>query len=159
MVLSCDRELNPTSEGQARLFRLEVRDAALDVDFGHACPAEVPEGRPEVVLSELLRSADLLAGVEASSEIGWDALPQAPHGILATRREVLGHLLAELGDPRVGLDQRHVTVWPCRIHLATAPVTRDGEQVEVTPARHDLWAPPDPLVNRILGTVVALRDA
>ena len=82
-----------------------------------------------------------------------------PHGILATRREVLGHLLAELGDPRVGLDQRHVTVWPCRIHLATAPVTRDGEQVEVTPARHDLWAPPDPLVNRILGTVVALRDA
>lgn len=85
--------------------------------------------------------------------------PQAPHGILATRREVLGHLLAELGDPRVGLDQRHVTVWPCRIHLATAPVTRDGEQVEVTPARHDLWAPPDPLVNRILGTVVALRDA
>ncbi len=164
VVLSCDRELNPTSEGQARLFRLEVRDAALDADFGHARPAEVPEGRPEVVLSELLRSADLLVsvsavGIEASPEIGWDALPQTPHGILATRREILGHLLAELGDPSVGLDQRHVTVGPYRIHLATASVTRDGEQVEVTPARHDLWAPPDPLVNRILGTVVALRDA
>lgn len=117
-----------------------------------------------VAQSELLRSVDLLLSVSA---VGLDVVasppspfPQTPAGVLATRRLVVGAVLAELeGGPPLRVAARHVEVGDHRVHLATARVTRDGDPVEVRPATgHGLWMPlEDRLLSRIVGLVVALH--
>jgi hypothetical protein len=126
----------------------------------HMDPARVRECDP-VVVSELMRSADLLVSVSATAlteSTQWvEASAQSPGGVLATRRLVLQHLLAELPQAHlVVVEGRYVTVADFRIHLATARVSRNGEPIHVEPQPHNLWAPPDPLLERILGTVVAI---
>jgi hypothetical protein len=54
---------------------------------------------------------------------------------------------------------RHVAVGIHQVHLATGRITREGEPITVEPVtKHKLWTPPDPLLNRIVGLVVALLD-
>jgi hypothetical protein len=142
---------------------------------GAPTPSDDPalESARAVVVSEVLRSADLLVSASAASlragqdGAGLEDLPwwTTPGGALRTRRDVLGPILAELppdGGPVPVIGKRHVEVGPYRIHLTTAQVTRDGAAAELAPARtHDLWAPSqDRLLAKIVGlTVAAWRAA
>ena len=126
-----------------------------------APPAEAASVAP-IVASELMRSAELLisvsaVGLDLEGPSRWEATPQAPHGIVATRREILGHVLADLADPRIEVGERHFSLGPYRIHLATGIATKAGQAVEIeAQPGHGLWAPPDPLLNRIVAIVAAL---
>lgn len=117
-----------------------------------------------VAVSEVLRSADLLASTSAialDDHLTWlHHSAQTPGGVLATRRTALKHVLAELSDSAsIKVGRRHVAVGIHQIHLATGRVTYKGEPVTIEPVtNHQLWTPPDPLLNRIVGLVVALLD-
>jgi RNase P/RNase MRP subunit POP5 len=117
-----------------------------------------------VAVSEVLRSADLLASTSAialDDRLTWlHHSAQTPGGVLATRRTALKHVLAELSDSAsIEVGRRHVAVGIHQIHLATGRVTYEGEPVTIEPVtKHQLWTPPDPLLNRIVGLVVALLD-
>ncbi|MBS4102172.1 DUF4132 domain-containing protein [Tsukamurella paurometabola] len=115
--------------------------------------------------SELVRSVDLIlsASTIALDENGFDdgvRGDQTPAGVLATRRMILEHILAELPTTAVNVAARHIEVNGHRVSIATGRVTRDGDAVEVTPRRHHgLWQPAtDRLLTTIVGTVVALLD-
>jgi hypothetical protein len=141
-----------------RAVRAGRRDQAWRVEPARDDPPE------SVAVSELLRSADLLASTSAialDDRLTWlHHSAQTPGGVLATRRTALTHVLAELGDPvPIEGGNRHVAVGTYRIHLATGRVTHEGEPVTVEPVTtHQLWTPPDPLLNRIVGLVVALIE-
>lgn len=130
-------------------------------------PADPGNPLPTVPVSELLRSVDLLvsASAIAREDDGSDArspgAASSPGGVLAMRRTVLRHLLAELPEPdraRVALESRHVEVGTFRVHLTTARVTRSGDPVDIEPSSETgLWMPSaDPLLSRIVGLVEAL---
>ncbi|KXP10067.1 hypothetical protein AXK60_06120 [Tsukamurella pseudospumae] len=120
-------------------------------------------------LSEVLRSADLILSASTialdENEDGYEFDrgthgAQSPAGVLATRRVVLEHILAELPTGAATVTSRHVEVNGHRVSIATGRVTHDGDPVEVTPRRrHGLWQPAaDRLLTTIVGTVVALLD-
>ncbi|NOR99687.1 DUF4132 domain-containing protein [Mycobacteroides abscessus] len=116
-------------------------------------------------VSEIIRSADLIlsastVAVESASESGHSST-QSPAGVLATRRVILEHVLAEIDSAApIRITQRHIEVNGFRISLATGRVTRDGDPVDITPRkRHGLWQPEsDQLLTTIVGTVVAVLD-
>lgn len=122
-------------------------------------------GLPPVVVSEVLRSADLVVSASAvaldDETYRWTT---TSGGALATRRAVLQPILAELDvstGPVPVVGKRHVEVGQYRIHLTTARVMRDGEEVALRPVgKHGLWAPSeDRLLAKIVGLVVAARRA
>ena len=165
-----DSDLNPYSEGSVGLTALTLGLYVHERDWGYATPGE--EAPPAeaasvapIVASELMRSAELLisvsaVGLDLEGPSRWEATPQAPHGIVATRREILGHVLADLADPRIEVGERHFSLGPYRIHLATGIATKAGQAVEIeAQPGHGLWAPPDPLLNRIVAVVATLSRA
>ncbi|MDF9716661.1 DUF4132 domain-containing protein [Nocardioides sp. ChNu-153] len=127
---------------------------------------------PVVPVSELLRSVDLVVSTSAVALAPSDAGPGgsggrsagAPAGVLALRRTLLGHVLAELAPEqaaRVQTASRHLVVdGRSRVHLTTGRVTRDGDAVEVEPRKKPgLWTPSaDPLLARIIGLIAALLE-
>jgi len=129
-----------------------------------------PSSLPVVPVSELLRSVDLVVSTSAVALAEPDARPGgsggrsagAPAGVLALRRALVAHALAELPPGQAGRVEpggRHLVVdGRFRVHLATGRVTRDGGAVEVAPLKkHGLWAPSaDPLLARVVGVVAAL---
>ncbi|MGW4098727.1 DUF4132 domain-containing protein [Mycobacterium sp. NPDC004974] len=124
------------------------------------------EGCDDVpAVSEIIRSADLIlsastVAIEGGSESGGSST-QSPAGVLATRRVILEHILAEFTSAEpVRIGQRHLEVNGFRISLTTGRVTRDGDPVDVTPKkRHGVWQPAsDRLLTTIVGTVAALLD-
>lgn len=135
-----------------------------------------------IVLSEVLRSVDLLTSVGAfaldptamAAEMA-DARRRflgfvrdcgvrfPPDPVLLpghsadVRREVLRRLYARSPDVSVGA--RHVAVAGHKIHIATARVTRDGDPVIVEQPKVDglTWLPhDDEVLSAIIGTVHAL---
>ncbi|OLP04167.1 hypothetical protein BVU76_00425 [Mycolicibacterium porcinum] len=111
-------------------------------------------------VSEIMRSADLILSASTVAHDG-GAATQSPAGVLATRRVILEHILAELRSARpVQIGQRHLVVNGFRVSLATGRVTKDGDPIEVTPKkRHGVWQPAaDRLLTTIVGTVVALLE-
>lgn len=116
-------------------------------------------------VSEIIRSADLIlsastVAIESASESA-SFSAQSPAGVLATRRVILEHVLAELESAEpVRIAQRHVEVNGFRISIATGRVTRDGDPVDITPKkRHDVWQPAsDRLLTTVVGTVAAILD-
>ncbi|MEV0672380.1 DUF4132 domain-containing protein [Mycobacterium sp. NPDC050441] len=118
------------------------------------------------VVSEIIRSADLIlststVAIEGASESGGSSSSQLPAGVLATRRVILEHILAELTSAGpVRITQRHLEINGFRISLTTGRVTRDGDPVDITPKkRHGMWQPAsDRLLTMIVGTVAALLD-
>lgn len=142
---------------------LRVGAPGMAADGSVTIAAEGCDDLPAV--SELIRSADLIVSAstvatEGESEFGCAAL-QSPAGVLATRRVILEHVLAEFeaAEP-VRITQRHIEVNGFRISLATGRVTRDGDHVDITPKkRHGVWQPAsDRLLTTIVGTVAALLD-
>lgn len=130
-------------------------------------PATPDRPLPAVPVSELLRSADLLVSSSAVTRGEREPFGRAadrgtsPGGVLATRRTILRHVLAELpaqDRARVTVDARHVVVGEHRVHLTTGRVSRDGDPVDLAPAgRSDLWMPvTDPLLSELVGLVVTL---
>ncbi|WP_343953241.1 DUF4132 domain-containing protein, partial [Tsukamurella spumae] len=108
------------------------------------------DGDPDTAaLSEILRSADLILSASTialdENEEGYEFdrgthSAQSPAGVLATRRIVLEHILAELPPGAATVTARHVEVNGHRVSIATGRVTHDGDPVEVTPRRrHGLW--------------------
>ena len=94
-----------------------------------------------------------------------DHLGALPLSAMAqSRRDAIARVFADaIEQGRVVLDERHVRVGPCAVHLATARVTRDGEPVELPapPAKPRLaavpWLPYDEvLLQRIADAVGAL---
>lgn len=116
-------------------------------------------------VSEIMRSADLIlsastVAIEGASESG-GSIPQPPAGVLATRRVILEHILAEFTSVEpVRIGQRHLEVNGFRVSLTTGRVTRDGDPVDIAPKkRHGVWQPAsDRLLTTIVGTVVALLE-
>ncbi|MFD9828548.1 DUF4132 domain-containing protein [Tsukamurella tyrosinosolvens] len=122
------------------------------------------DGVPDpAALSELLRSADLILSASTIAlddgvfDDGYRG-GRTPAGVIATRRTVLEHILAELPAGSVDVTARHIEVNGHRVSLSTGRVTRDGDLVAVAPRRrHGLWQPAaDRLLTTIVGTVVAL---
>ena len=146
-----------------RAVRLRVGVLGIAADGSAAIATKGCEDLPAV--SEILRSADLIlsasmVAIEGVSE--FDSSTQSPAGVLATRRVILEHILAEIKPVEpVRFAGRHLEVNGFRVSLATGRVTRDGDLVDVTPKkRHGLWQPEsDRLLTRIVGTVAALLEA
>ncbi|MEU0560979.1 DUF4132 domain-containing protein [Dactylosporangium sp. NPDC006015] len=141
-------------------------------DGSQWCPARFTDA-PPVLVSEALRSVDLLVSVAAfgldddprlRDDARWQALTRLADRPLGEpdrmRRAALRRILA--GVDGVSFGDRHVHVGPYAVHLATARVTRDGDPV-ATDVRHRVpasavpWLPYDEhLLERVAHTVVAL---
>lgn len=142
---------------------LRAGTLGLAADGSVTITAEGCDDLPAV--SEIIRSADLIVSastvaIEDTSEFGGSAT-QSPAGVLATRRVILEHILAEFTSAEpVRIAQRHLEVNGFRISLTTGRVTRDGDPVDITPKkRHGVWQPAsDRLLTTIVGTVAALLD-
>lgn len=166
--ISTDTSLYPGVTGTARVTGVRVGRAGRHAQPGHSGTVLVPvpaDELPTVPVSELLRSVDLVVSTSAvaldGDEEPAERVGASPAGVLALRRAVLEHVLADL-DPadaaRVRVDGRYAVVGSVRVHLATARVTRDGDRLEGEPvADHGWWAPAgDPLLSRVVGLVAAL---
>lgn len=141
---------------------------------------------PAIAFSEMCRAVDLLVSVTSFAKeshqvaADWDdrerhdrwrhllALEDLPLGQIAHfRREALRHVFVhEIAQDDVTIEGNHLKVGPFAIHLATARVTRSGEQVDVddVEVKGNLkavpWLPYDEqLLERIVALAIALRGS
>lgn len=176
----CDARLFPGQEGDTTTGPLFV-EAWRN---GRFSPVPLATLDP-VLLSEVLRSVDLLTSVGAFaydpveaakaslSSVGFIGLQginfsppvaEPPVGQRAyMRREVLKRLYGrDIEADRVIVGPRHVKVGPYAIHVATGRVTRDGGPVDFTPEdlakkgqRNVAWIPYEDKIMAYIVNVVA----
>ncbi len=110
-----------------------------------------------VLLSEILRSVDLLVSVSALGLVDAEhhrTRPRPWGDGLALRREVVERAVADLPAARMGT--HHLHVGDCAIHLRTGRITRNGAEVPlVTPPRPTAVLPWVPYDEKLLATILA----
>ena len=136
-------------------FAVEDGSSALPITAGdlglHLAGTAAPAGTPAHPRVARMRRLDHLATLPLS-------------GMATMRRVTLQHVFAaQIEAGRVVVDERHVRVGRCAVHLATARVTRDGEALELpaAPAQGKLaalpWLPYDEaLLQRVAEAVGTL---
>lgn len=121
-------DVYPGMEGTGITERVRARVAGADVPFSEI---------PVVTASEALRAVDLLVSTSALETASADRrshLRGDPRSTdrAAVRRIVVEHLHGT--DPRVRVEGRRVLVGEYSVHLATARIMRNGEQVSLPDA-------------------------
>ncbi len=118
---------------------------------------------PPRVLSEVLRQVDLLVSVGAASldwdSSGYDRILIPGQRTIDMRETVLQRLFAaQVADGVLKFDGRAVFQGATKVHLATGRVTRNGDPVEVTPAKR-AWLPyEDKSLDKLIKTLVTLVE-